>query len=82
MRAIQPTEARKQFFSLGTLARQEPLLVTASTPFMVVSVETMLGTAGQIAGVRFAPSHPFALPGAIKGPGGKSLSEIVSKGRR
>lgn len=82
MRAIQPTEARKQFFSLGALARQEPLLVTAATPFMVVSVETIVGTPGQIPGVRFALPHPFALPGAIKGPGGKSLSELVSEGRR
>ena len=82
MRTIQPTEARKQFFTLGNLAKQEPLLVTASTPFMVVSVETILGTSGQIPGVRFAPPHPFQLPAAIRGPVGKSLSEIVSEGRR
>lgn len=82
MRAIQPTEARKRFFTLGNLARQEPLLVTASTPFMVVAVETLLEPPGQIPGVRFAPPHPFELPRAIKGPGGKSLSEIVSEGRR
>ncbi len=82
MRSIQPTEARKQFFSLGSLARQEPLLVTASTPFLVVPVETMPGTPGQIPGVRFAPPHAFRLPEAIEGPGGKSLSEIVSAGRR
>ncbi len=82
MRAIQPTEARKKFFTLGNLAQQGPLLVTAATPFMVVAVETMLEIPGQIPGVRFTPPHPFSLPGAIKGPGGKSLSELVSEGRR
>jgi hypothetical protein len=56
--------------------------VTASTPFLVVPVETMPGTPGQIPGVRFAPPHAFRLPEAIEGPGGKSLSEIVSAGRR
>ncbi len=85
MRSIQPTEARKQFFSLGTLALQEPLLVTASTPFLVMPVETLLGAPGQIPGVRFAPTRPFVLPKSIRGPGaqsGKSLSDLVSESRR
>ena len=82
MRSIKPTEARKQFFTLGNLAKQEPLLVTASTPFLVMPVETMLGTPGQIPGVHFALPHAFRLPDAIQGPKGKSLSEIVSEGRR
>ena len=82
MRSIQPTEARKQFFTLGTLAKEEPLLVTASTPSLITSVESMLGTLGQMPGVRLVPSHPFRLPEAIDGPEGKALSEIVSEGRR
>ena len=82
VRSIQPTEARKLFFTLGRLARQEPLLVTAATPFLVMPVETLLGTPGQLPGVCLAPPHAFRLPEAIQGPGGKSLSEIVSEGRR
>jgi len=84
MRSIQPTEARKRFFTLGSLARQEPLLVTASIPFLIVPVETMLGIPGRIPGVHLVPAHPFKLPGTIKGPAGagKSLSQIVSEGRR
>ena len=82
MRAIRPTEARKQFFTLGNLAKVEPLLVTASTPFLIVSTESMLAIPGQISGVHFATPHPFRLPGAIKGPGGKSLTDLVSEGRR
>ena len=84
MRSIQPTEARKQFFTLGTLARQEPLLVTASVPFLIVPVESMIAVPGQLPGVRLVPAHPFRLPDTIKGSTGpgRSLSEIVSEGRR
>lgn len=82
MRSIQPTEARKQFFSLGAMASREPLLVLASVPFLVLPVESVLGEAGRIPGVRLAPAHAFRLPPAIQGPGGTSLADIVSEGRR
>lgn len=85
MRSIQPTEARKKFFSLGTMARQEPLLVTASTPFMIVPIDALLMSPGPapIHGIEFAPSQPFRLPEPITGPkDGKSLSTLVSEGRR
>ena len=82
MRTIQPTEARKHFFTLGDLAREDSLLVTASTPFLIVAVTTVLEPAGQIPGVHLAPPHPFRLPGILEGPGGKNLSDLVSEGRR
>ena len=82
MRTIQPTEARKNFFSLGTMAREEILLVTASTPFFVMPVEPPSASSELIPGVRFAPPHPFRLPEVLEGPGGKSLSDLVSEGRR
>ena len=82
MRSIQPTEARKQFFTLGNLAREEPLLVTASTPFLIMPVEGMLVPPGRLPGVTYAPAHPFRLPGTIEGPGGKDLSDLVIEGRR
>jgi hypothetical protein len=82
MRSIQPSEARRKFFSLGTLAKEEVLFVTASTPFLIMPVEAVLGAGEPIPGVQYAPVHPFRLPATIDGPGGKSLSDLVVEGRR
>jgi hypothetical protein len=35
---LPPSEARRQFFHLGELAERGPVLVLASTPFIVTSV--------------------------------------------
>jgi hypothetical protein len=38
MMTLSPSEARRQFFHLGELAEQGPVLVLASTPFLVTPV--------------------------------------------
>ena len=38
MLTLPPSEARRKFFHLGELAEQGPVLVLASTPFIVTSV--------------------------------------------
>lgn len=68
MRSIQPTEARKRFFTLGNLAQQEPLLVTASVPFLILPVESMLGIPGKFPGYALCLPTPSSCPAPSRGP--------------
>jgi hypothetical protein len=43
MHILQPSEARRQFFHLGELAANGPLLVNATVPFVVMPLGWGLG---------------------------------------